>query len=210
MGTYSIAFTIRAVLVWFVSALLFVSCAPNISQQTVILTKSMLKNYKISTDELGRYQFYLGENLELQGDTTHYQNNWDSKDPHSVNLADNKESRTVVFPAGTPGKVLRADTRFCVTGAYVSITIDFGIAYGGDNYNLVLTFSPDHKGNYTLDHGWIFNNIWLKRKGLKYNCTKGCWDNYLWVSGTENKNPYSTRWQASGNSFSSGERGGRR
>ena len=204
MGTYLIAFTIRAVSVCFVSTLFFVSCASSSSQQTVILTKGMLKNYKISVKELSQYQFYLGESLELQGDTTDYKNNRDLKDPHSVNLANNNESRTVIFPAGTPGKLLSADTKVCFTGSYVSIIINFGIAYGGDNYNLVLRFSPDLSGKYTLDHGWIFNNIRLKRKGLKYNCMRGCWGNYLWVSGKENKNPYSTRWQASGNSFSSG------
>lgn len=209
MGTYSIALIVRGVLIWSFSALFFVSCASSSPPQKVKLTRGMLKNYKISTDELKRYQFYLGKTLELRGDTTHYGNNWNKRVPHSVNLANSKESRTVVFPAGTPGTVLSSDIKTGITGNYVSIIIDFGVAYGGDNYNLVLSFSPDHHGDYTLDHGWIFNNIRLKRNGMKYHCTNGCWDNYLWVSGTESKNPYSTRWQASGKSFPSGSSGGR-
>lgn len=210
MGTYSLLFTLRAALVTFTSILFVVSCASNRPLQRVILTKGMLKNYKISTEELKKLQFYLGDTVELQGDTTWYKNNRKSIEYHAVDLASIKENRTVVFPAGTPGKLHSADPKFGLTGTYVSITINFGIAYGGENYNLLLTFSPNINGRYTLDHACMFNYIRLKRKGLRYNCTQGCRDNYLWVSGTENKGQSATRWQASGNSFYYEERGSRR
>jgi hypothetical protein len=215
MSTCSITITIRIFLLCFVSTVLFVSCFNNKAtrdtrpQQKVVLTRNMLKNYKISPDELNQYQFYLGQKLELQGDTTQYTKALSSRDPNSVDLLARTEKRTVIFPAGTAGRVISTESQTGVTGKYVSLIVDFGPAEGGRNYNLVLRFSPDHQGNYTLDHGWIFNAIRLKRKGIKYHCTDGCWNNYLLISGTESKLQIPTRWQARGNTYYSGESIGR-
>lgn len=193
----------RAMLFWPIMVIFFASCASNVTQSYPlpqsslpgkVLTKSMIKNYNISVEDFKNVLFYLEGVLELQGERPYYY-----KEPAYPNLYLTRinEANTITFSAGTPGRLIRVDTLSGISGKYLRFKIGFGA--GGRNSNeLVLSFSPDLSGRYTLDHGWIFNKISLEGQDRKYKCVRGCWNNYLRISVGERIINISNRLQPGG------------
>jgi hypothetical protein len=137
---------------------------------STVLTRDLVRRYRLGEKDILNLQFYLGKAMVVQGRSGQYTKSTRS---HRLDRTERLLTEKVVIPQRTPGRAVKfwEYRRWWSQRSTLYIQVCFE-----QKRNLCLTFATDESGAFRL-------RSVSSASGGRYRCLEGCSGNYLVVPG---------------------------